>query len=109
LYPIAAKEIIKYLNYEAFNKNVVRLIHNFISLFICLQINTQNINPELTSLNLLQGDILLCGNGDFGIVDWALSCSYETRDNFYLAISLLHSFEHDEDQKAFCESNCLRP
>ena len=73
-----------------------------VCLFACKN-NTQKFNPELTSLNLLQGDILLCGNGDFGKVDWALSCSYETRDNFNLAISLLHSFEHDEAQKAFAK------
>jgi len=59
--------------------------------------------PALASMNLLRGDILLCGNSAFGKVDWALSCSYETRDDFNLAISLLHSFEHDEAQKVFAK------
>ena len=60
-------------------------------------------NPDLTTLNLLRGDILLCGNGEFGEVSFALSCNYETREDFNLAISLLHSFEYEEAEKAFAK------
>ncbi len=68
-------------------------------------------NPDLAAINLIRGDILLCGGGDFGEVTFALSCGYETRDNFNLAISLLHSFEYEEAEKAFAkvidiDSNC---
>ncbi|MFD2564479.1 hypothetical protein [Aquimarina rubra] len=58
-------------------------------------------NPNLTALNLLRGDLQLCGNGQFGDVNFSESCSYETRETFNLAISLLHSFEYIEAEKAF--------
>ena len=34
-------------------------------------------------------------------MNFSLSCSYETRDTFDLAFSLLHSFEYEEAEKAF--------
>lgn len=55
----------------------------------------------MTSLDLLRGDLQLCGNGQFGDVNFSESCSYETRETFNLAISLLHSFEYIEAEKAF--------
>ena len=58
---------------------------------------------ELNAFGLLRGDILLCGSGNFGEVSFSLSCSYETREDFNLAISLLHSFEYDEAEKAFAK------
>jgi tetratricopeptide (TPR) repeat protein len=58
-------------------------------------------NPALASLDLLRGDILLCGNPEFGNVSFALECNYEIRETFNLAISLLHSFEYAEAEKAF--------
>jgi tetratricopeptide (TPR) repeat protein len=61
----------------------------------------QKLNSEIASIDLLRGDILLCGSGDFGEVSFTLSCSYETREIFNLAISLLHSFEYEEAEKAF--------
>lgn len=60
-------------------------------------------NPDLVSINLLRGDILLCGGGDFGDVSFSFSCSYDTRNDFNLAISLLHSFEYEEAEKAFAK------
>ncbi|MDO6472233.1 tetratricopeptide repeat protein [Maribacter sp. 1_MG-2023] len=60
-------------------------------------------NAEIASLNLLRGDLKLCGNGQFGDVNFSESCSYETRKTFNLAISLLHSFEYGEAEKAFAQ------
>lgn len=59
--------------------------------------------PNLANLNLLRGDLQLCGNGQFGDVSFSESCSYETRATFNLAISLLHSFEYIEAEKAFVQ------
>lgn len=59
--------------------------------------------PDLASLDLLRGDLKLCGNGLFGDVNFSESCSYETRETFNLAISLLHSFEYIEAEKAFVQ------
>ncbi|MEM5564417.1 hypothetical protein WNY78_04860 [Psychroserpens sp. AS72] len=58
-------------------------------------------NPALASLDLLRGDILLCGSPEFGDVSFGLECKYDVRETFDLAISLLHSFEYDEAEKAF--------
>jgi tetratricopeptide (TPR) repeat protein len=57
--------------------------------------------PELASLNLLRGELLLCSSEQFGEVNFSLSCNYETRATFDLALSLLHSFEYAEAEKAF--------
>ena len=63
----------------------------------------KNPNPNLAALNLLRGDLQLCGDGQFGDVSFSESCSYETRETFNLAISLLHSFEYIEAEKAFVQ------
>ena len=62
---------------------------------------TPKPNPALATIDLLRGDILLCGNPEFGDVSFALDCKYDVRETFDLAISLLHSFEYDEAEKAF--------
>ncbi|WP_323787946.1 hypothetical protein [Psychroserpens sp.] len=62
---------------------------------------TPKPNPALASIDLKRGDILLCGTPEFGDVSFALECEYNVRETFDLAISLLHSFEYDEAEKAF--------
>ncbi|MCE7995644.1 MAG: hypothetical protein HEP71_26935 [Roseivirga sp.] len=57
--------------------------------------------PELASIELLRGNITLCGSNQFGNVSFASSCSASTQESFDLAISLLHSFEYAEAEKAF--------
>jgi len=44
---------------------------------------------------------LLCGSGQFGELKFSLSCNYETRETFDLAVALLHSFQYNESEKAF--------
>ena len=65
--------------------------------------NKPKPNPELASAGLVRGDLLLCGDGQFGEVSFSLSCDYEVRDAFDLAVSLLHSFEYAEAEKAFAK------
>lgn len=60
-----------------------------------------NPNPALASIDLLRGNLLLCGDGKFGELKFSLSCSYETREDFDLAVALLHSFQYAEAEKAF--------
>lgn len=57
--------------------------------------------PDLTSLDILRGDIVLCSGNTFGQVSFSLGCKYSVRETFNLAVSLLHSFEYDEAKKAF--------
>ncbi len=60
-------------------------------------------DPNLAKLDLVRGELQLCGEGQFGDVSFSESCSYETRETFDLAISLLHSFEYIEAEKAFVQ------
>ena len=69
-----------------------------------ISLNLEQVNAlGLDTLNLLRGEILLCGNGQFGDVSFSLSCDYDIRETFDLAISLLHSFEYAEAEKAFVQ------
>lgn len=58
-------------------------------------------NTDLAGINLLRGDLILCNSEQFGEVSFSLSCDYNTRETFDLAVSLLHSFEYAEAEKAF--------
>ncbi len=62
---------------------------------------TPQPNPALANLDLKRGELLLCSAEQFGEVSFSLDCNYEVREIFDLAISLLHSFEYDEAEKAF--------
>lgn len=65
--------------------------------------NKSKPNPELASINLLRGELILCSSEQFGDVSFSLSCNYNTRETFDLAVSLLHSFEYEEAEKAFVQ------
>lgn len=58
-------------------------------------------NPALASIDFQRGDLLLCGDGQFGELKFSLSCDYETRKTFDLAVALLHSFQYNESEKTF--------
>ncbi|MCZ6593302.1 MAG: hypothetical protein O6943_00120 [Bacteroidetes bacterium] len=74
-----------------------------LSLVSGCQDKTAKIYPELASLNLLRGELILCSGDQFGNVSFSLSCNFETRATFNLAVSLLHSFEYEEAEKAFVQ------
>ncbi len=74
---------------------------SLIILFCLSACKEKKQNPNLASLNLLRGDLLLCGNGEFGELKFSLSCNYETRADFDLAVALLHSFQYADAEKAF--------
>jgi tetratricopeptide (TPR) repeat protein len=63
------------------------------------------LKPVLASINLMRGDIALCGSeeGEFGKVDFSLSCAEKVRADFNLAAALLHSFEYTEAEKVFAK------
>ena len=85
-----------------FLKNTFLIVSTilFLGLFGCKN-KTSKPNPELTFIDLQRGELLLCGDGKFGEVSFSLSCDYSVREAFDLAVSLLHSFEYDEAEKAF--------
>lgn len=78
------------------------IVFCFLALFCTIGCQSKKSSPpELVDINLLRGDIIMCGGNQFGDVSFSLSCSYETREDFNLGISLLHSFENYEAEKAF--------
>ena len=84
------------------SKRILTLTYLFLFLFLsACKDKEQTTISELENLNLLRGDILLCGSGDFGDVSFAIDCKYNVRETFDLAISLLHSFEYAEAEKVF--------
>ncbi|HYC85559.1 MAG TPA: tetratricopeptide repeat protein [Chryseosolibacter sp.] len=71
--------------------------------FSCTPVkDTETAKADIESMNLLRGDIALCGSQEkFGSVSFGSSCSEKVRDNFNLAVALLHSFEYPEAEKVF--------
>ena len=86
-----------------------------IFLFLSSCNNKKSTSLKLSNfpeLELNRGDLLLCGDPNFGEVSFALSCSYDLRDAFNLGLTLMHSFEYAEAEKAFVsvldqDSECL--
>ena len=70
-------------------------------LFFNCKNKTPKPNPALASIDLKRGELLLCSTEPFGDVSFSIDCNYEVRETFDLAISLLHSFEYAEAEKAF--------
>jgi len=82
------------------NISALIVIVLLISLFSC-QNKRLDLSSQLSSIELLRGEITLCGGDQFGEVNFSLSCSDDVRETFDLAVSLLHSFEYPEAEKAF--------
>jgi Tetratricopeptide repeat len=59
----------------------------------------------INGINLKRGEVISCGasNKQFGAVDFETTCNEKSRENFNLAIELLHSFEYDEAEKVFAK------
>lgn len=87
--------------HEMIESSKLNIVTGIIMLVLFLGCKNGQQKRDLASLNLLRGELQLCGNGQFGDVRFSESCSYETRETFNLAISLLHSFEYIEAEKAF--------
>lgn len=59
----------------------------------------------ISEIKLKRGPVISCGNTDnqFGTVDFDMTCNENSKDDFNLAIELLHSFEYDESEKVFAK------
>lgn len=69
--------------------------------FICSCESNQTAE-SLNSIDLLRGDITVCGgDNQFGETNFVYTCDNSVQESFNLALSLLHSFEYDEAEKAF--------
>jgi hypothetical protein len=71
--------------------------------FSCTGKNSIPSSATITDIHLKSGDIVSCGPPDkeFGQVHFQTSCSKEVEKEMDLGLSLLHSFEYDESEKAF--------
>ncbi len=69
----------------------------------CRQTAKAPARDVIESIHLKRGQIISCSSDSYGFgkVQFPTSCSDSTRDDFSLAVSLLHSFEYDEAEKAF--------
>lgn len=79
----------------------------FIGLMVCScnRSKTTSSGDAISALHLKRGEIILCGAPDkqFGKVDFETSCQGKVKEDFNLAIELLHSFEYDEAEKVFAK------
>jgi hypothetical protein len=84
-------------------------IHLFALSLLALLSCQESTNKKLDSLDILRGELLLCGTEQFGDVSFSLDCHYDSRETFDLALSLLHSFEYKEAEKAFVKVADMDP
>jgi predicted Zn-dependent protease len=71
--------------------------------FACTSKNTTPSKDSINSIGLKRGNLISCGPGEnqFGEVSFAVSGSNGIKEDFNLAVKLLHSFEYDEAEKVF--------
>ena len=85
--------------------NFTNIIYSLITVLFFLSCNKKNSNslqPLLfENIELNRGDLLLCGDPNFGEVNFSLSCKYDLRETFNLGLTLIHSFEYAEAEKVF--------
>ncbi len=75
-------------------------------LLVTLSCNEKKDNLSkqvIGELDLKRGEIISCGTADkeFGTAIFETSCSEKIKEDFNLAVKLLHSFEYDEAEKMF--------
>jgi hypothetical protein len=71
----------------------------------CRNKNSIPSKESIDQLNLKRGELISCGSGgkQFGIVDFEMSCDEKVKQDFNVAMELLHSFEYDESEKVFAK------
>ena len=86
-------------------KNTTSLLIPAMLLASCAGTPTTPSKELLDQLQLKKGQIIVCGTPDkeFGIVNFEIDGSRQTKSDFNTAVELLHSFEYDEAEKAFAK------
>ena len=92
--------------------NKILLVLSILLCFSSCESKKSTSIQTFVDLDLKRGDLLLCGDPNFGEVSFSLSCRYDLRETFNLGLSLIHSFEYAEAEKAFVsildqDSECL--
>jgi tetratricopeptide (TPR) repeat protein len=93
------------------SKNIYFILSCLFLAVACKSGNTQISSEEINAIQLKRGEIVLCGpaNKQFGSVSFDITCSRKEKDNFNLAIALLHSFEYEEAEKMFAKIISAQP
>lgn len=91
-------------------KNLMRWLPLFFLILLSLVILTCRDKKApsvklINEINLKRGEVATCGSTDrkFGSVEFEISCGAEVKEDFDLALALLHSFEYDEAEKVFAK------
>ncbi|MEX6690829.1 tetratricopeptide repeat protein [Danxiaibacter flavus] len=89
-------------------EDLQKILRFFLLSFILLSCKGNHSSPTketISQLNLKRGNVISCGqsDGQFGTVDFDMTCNASTKKDFNLAIELLHSFEYDEAEKVFAK------
>ncbi|HSF45452.1 MAG TPA: hypothetical protein VLA58_05555, partial [Chitinophagaceae bacterium] len=104
-----------YLLNGIFRKEVYLVRVVYFGLFLIgISCNNRNDTPTreaIKSINLKQGDVISCGppGMEFGLAGIETTCSERVKNEFNLAITLLHSFEYDEAEKMFAKIINVEP
>src|SRR5687767_5969343 len=71
----------------------------------CREKNAAPSKAMIKEIDLKKGEAISCGPSDkqFGSVEFEFSGSEKIKEDFNLAIKLLHSFEYDEAEKVFAK------
>ncbi|HXB44811.1 MAG TPA: hypothetical protein VNV85_12165 [Puia sp.] len=80
----------------------------FLTASVLLSCNDRNSGPSkelISEINLKRGEVIYCGapGKQFGSVNFEMTCREKSKNDFNLAIELLHSFEYDESEKVFAK------
>lgn len=85
----------------------IRLFY-ILTAYTLVSCNNRSSEPStalIDEIKLKRGTVISCGSMDkqFGKVDFDMTCDETSRDDFNLALGLLHSFEYDESEKVFAK------
>ena len=75
-------------------------------LAVSCKMKNKNISAEeINAINLKRGEIVICSPSDkqFGSITFNVSCSEKVKNDFNVAVALLHSFEYEEAEKVFAK------
>src|ERR1700712_2141230 len=77
----------------------------------CKNNKSSGSKNAISQLNLKRGNVISCGpaDGQFGTVDFDMTCDVNAKKDFNLAVELLHSFEYEEAEKVFAKVIDLAP
>jgi tetratricopeptide (TPR) repeat protein len=78
---------------------------SFLLFFSSCNNSSAPAQQSIDAMNLKRGAVVLCSppGKQFGTVEFESSCSPKLKEDFNLAVALLHSFEYDEAEKVFAK------